>query len=75
MMSGGERGNPIPVTSVKQEYEFIRVTSCPCGGSWEPGTQVAYFDPPLGKYCDRIEVTCLKCGQSRAVHFDISAFY
>lgn len=75
MTIGGERGKPIPVASVAQEYELIRSARCPCGGRWEAGTQVAYFDPAIGKYCDRIEVTCLKCGQSREIHFDTSAFY
>lgn len=75
MTIAGERGNPIPVTSVQQEYELIRASSCPCGGNWEAGTQVAYFDPAIGKHCDRVELTCLRCGQSREVHFDISGFY
>lgn len=75
MTTGGERGKPIPVTSIAQEYELIRSTRCPCRGRWEAGTQVAYFDPAIGKNCDKVEVACLKCGQSREVRFDISAFY
>ena len=75
MTIGGERGNPIPVNSIEHEYELIHASACPCGGAWEAGTQVVYFDVAIRKCCDRIEVTCLKCGRSREVHFDISAFY
>ena len=75
MTIGGERGNPTPVTSVGQEYKLIRATSCPCGGKWEKVMQVMYFDPAIRKHCDRVKLLCLKCGQSREVHFDISAFF
>jgi len=63
------------VAMTLHEYELIHASACPCGGAWEAGTQVVYFDVAIRKCCDRIEVTCLKCGKSREVHFDISAFY
>ena len=75
MTADGESSSPIPVTSVAQECELIQASSCPCGGRWVVGMQAVYFDAAIGKCCDRIEVTCLKCGKSQDFHFDISAFY
>jgi len=63
----------IPVDNVGQEYAHVTATPCACGGCWRVTGQALLLHE--GRYYDRLEVVCTRCGETGVFLFDIDAFF
>lgn len=63
----------LPANCVEEEYLYVAMQRCPCGGTYEHDMQ------SLSKRgetpCDELKVHCAQCKKPRAFTFDISAFF
>ncbi len=66
--------NAIRVKSIKDEYIYLRVHPCFCGGTWRPVSQ-SLVDGGDGNSYDVIGAQCLSCKREQHFVFDINSFF
>ncbi len=59
----------VHVHSVQEEYFYMMVNPCGCGGAWFPAGQA--IEPTDGRVRHRIEAKCSRCGKERAFPFEL----
>ncbi len=64
----------VKVSSVPQEYQFIRLNPCLCGGRYEARMQSLAKGENSDHY-DVISTRCSSCGRERIFIFDINSFF
>lgn len=57
----------VHVHSVQEEYFYLMVHPCPCGGAWQSGAQQVEERPPLVTH--RVAAQCFKCGREQEFRF------
>ncbi|MBL7139977.1 MAG: hypothetical protein ISS74_03625 [Planctomycetes bacterium] len=57
----------IHVHSVQEEYFYMMVHPCPCGGPWHSESQE--MDETGAKVLHPVTARCFKCGKQRTFHF------
>jgi len=63
-------GEPIVVHSVQEEYFYLMVHRCTCGGPWLGEAQEFEGDGPQTRH--RVAGKCFKCGTRQPFIFDLS---
>jgi len=63
----------LPANCVEEEYLYVAMQRCPCGGTYEHDMQslAKRGETP----CDELNAHCLQCKKPRTFVFDISAFF
>ncbi len=64
----------IRVSSIKEEYVYLRRNPCFCGGAYRP-TMQSLVNGENGTHYDVIGAQCMSCKRERAFVFDINSFY
>lgn len=59
----------IPVHSVQEEYFYMMVNPCDCGGAWFPADQ--HIEPADDRVRHRVEAKCSRCGKERGFPFEL----
>ena len=71
-VKSNEKDGPLPVNCVEEEYAFVSLQRCDCGGSFTVERQMlSGGDVPM----DVLAARCAECKARRDFVFDISAFY
>jgi hypothetical protein len=62
---------PIRVTDIPEEYEWMKAHPCECGGAWSPGIQSVGKWPGAPEHMkyDLIEASCERCARRLNFHF------
>jgi hypothetical protein len=63
-------GLAVQVHSIAEEYAYITAHPCSCGGRWRVTAQAVLKDTQ-GRYYDRLDVICRKCGKHRSFSFHL----
>jgi hypothetical protein len=66
-----EPDEAVHVHSVQEEYFYLMVHHCPCGGPWLTGGQA--FDESAERLGHNLEAECFKCKAKRAFHFTLDS--
>ncbi len=64
---------PLPANCVEEEYLYVSMQVCDCGGVYEHEGQALTRRGQMP--CDELHVHCAQCGKQRTFVFDISAFF
>jgi hypothetical protein len=64
---------PLPANCVEEEYLYVTMQRCKCGGTYEHDGQSLTKRGEIN--CDELRVRCKECGGKRVFLFDISAFF
>lgn len=64
----------VRVKSVPDEYQYIRLNPCLCGGNYRPKMQSLATGDKADHY-DVISAQCMSCGRERIFVFDINSFF
>ncbi len=64
-------GESVPVHSVQEEYFYLMVRRCACGGPWTSTGQTV--ERSGDRIVHHVSVRCAACGQERAVRFALEA--
>lgn len=65
----------IPVSSIREEYDYLAAHPCPlCGGRWKVRVQ-ALLVGAQGRHYDRVDVVCSQCGKRTVFLFDIQSLF
>lgn len=63
----------LPVNCVEEEYLYVAMQRCECGGHYEHDRQSLTKRGETA--CDELTVHCVQCRKPRTFSFDISAFF
>jgi len=63
----------LPVNCVEEEYLYVAMQRCECGGAFEHDRQSLLKHGETA--CDELTVHCIQCSKPRTFVFDISAFF
>jgi hypothetical protein len=61
------RPQPVPVHSIQEEYFWMMIHRCECGGPWMPGED--RLDETPGERVHHVSAACAKCGKERELVF------
>ncbi len=67
------KAKPLPVNCVEEEYFFVSLQRCECGGTLQTLEQSLLNDGDVP--LDLIKARCTLCDKKREFKFNISAFY
>lgn len=67
------RDEPVLVSDVSQEYDYVRKQRCSCGGGYEVVSQSV--SEANGKHLDRLYCKCRGCGDERTFVFDVTSVF
>lgn len=70
--SGPATSDAIKVSSVAEEYVYLKRLRCVCGGSYHCDAQ-ALLEVEDRSY-DQLDVSCSQCGAAKVLLFDINSF-
>lgn len=62
---------PVHVHGVQEEYLYLMVHPCACGGPWQSGAQ--QVDDPGPQVVHRVAARCFRCGAERVFNFLLDA--
>jgi len=62
---------PIRVHSVQEEYFYLMVHPCPCGGAWQSESQAV--EERQARVLHEVAATCSACGGGRTFRFRLDA--
>jgi len=62
---------PVDVHSVQEEYFYLMLHPCSCGGAWAGGDQ--QIDPASAGVSHHVAARCHRCGAERTFHFRLAA--
>jgi len=65
-----EPETPVHVHSVQEEYFYMMVHPCACGGPWQGESQGV--QEPAGNVLHHLRATCFACGKERTFHFQLA---
>ncbi len=60
--------NPVPVHSVQEEYFYMMVHPCSCGGPWQSRSQTIE-ERDDGTIRHHVTAACFRCGREHTFHF------
>ena len=63
------RDAAVHVHSVQEEYFYMMVHPCACGGPWHPDSQE--MDEGESRILHHVSATCFSCGKERTFHFQL----
>ncbi|HPZ08211.1 MAG TPA: hypothetical protein PL110_08860 [Candidatus Eremiobacteraeota bacterium] len=63
----------IVVSSISEEYSYISIQKCECGGPLKSKMQSLLFKD--NRPFDRLKCECQSCGKEKSFYFDISSFF
>ena len=64
-------GDAIPVHSVQEEYFYMMVHACPCGGAWAGRSQ--QVENAGASLRHEVTARCARCGAEQTLRFELAA--